>query len=81
MAEYKYEDALARLEEIIEKLEMGNLSLEESLTLFEEGIKLTKICTKILDEAEGRVQVLIKDLNGELDFMDLKDFDGGCIKS
>ncbi|KXG78158.1 Exodeoxyribonuclease 7 small subunit [Fervidicola ferrireducens] len=76
MPEYKYEEAIARLEEIIEKLEQGNLSLEESLSLFEEGIKLTKICTKILDEAEGRVQVLIKDLNGQIDF---KDFDGGCI--
>nr|PZN03123.1 MAG: exodeoxyribonuclease VII small subunit [Bacillota bacterium] len=75
MPEYKYEDAIARLEEIIEKLEGGNLSLEESLSLFEEGVKLTKICTKILDEAEGRVQVLIKDLNGQIDF---KDFDGGC---
>ncbi|TYP51641.1 exodeoxyribonuclease VII small subunit [Thermosediminibacter litoriperuensis] len=76
MTEYKYEDAIARLEDIIEKLEKGNLSLEESLNLFEEGIRLTKICTKILDEAEGRVQVLIKDLNGEIDF---KDFNGGCI--
>lgn len=72
--EYKYEDAIARLEYIASQLEKGDLTLEEALSFFEEGIKLIKICSKILDEAEGKVQVLTKDLNG--DFM-IKDFDGG----
>ncbi|HHV82118.1 exodeoxyribonuclease VII small subunit [Tepidanaerobacter syntrophicus] len=72
--EYKYEDAIARLEYIAGQLEKGDLTLEEALSFFEEGIKLIKICSKILDEAEGKVQVLTKDLNG--DFV-IKDFDGG----
>ncbi|HHW02666.1 MAG TPA: exodeoxyribonuclease VII small subunit [Thermoanaerobacterales bacterium] len=71
---YKYEEVLSRLEEITNQLEKGNLTLEEALTLFEEGINLTKVCSKILDEAEGKIEVLVKDLNGNIS---LKDFNGG----
>ena len=71
---YKYDEALARLEYIAQKLEKGDLTLEEALTFFEEGVKLVKICSKMLDQAEGRIQILTKDLNGDII---IKDFNGG----
>lgn len=51
-----FEDALARLEEIVEKLEAENISLEESVKLYEEGIKLSKSCTQTLEQAELRIE-------------------------
>jgi exodeoxyribonuclease VII small subunit len=62
----KFEDALSRLESIVEELESGELSLEESLAAFEEGIRLSRICSKQLDEAERKVEILIKGDDGEL---------------
>ncbi len=64
MAEKKFEAALARLEEIVQELEKGDIPLEQSLKLFEEGIKLSRICNKRLEEAERKVEILIKDKNG-----------------
>ena len=64
--EIKFEDALSELEGIVEKLERGELSLEESLTAFEEGIRLSRICSKRLDEAEKKIEILIKGEDGEL---------------
>lgn len=58
-AERSYEEAVSRLEEIVQRLETGELSLEESLTLFEEGIHLAKYCTGKLDAAEGRLEILL----------------------
>lgn len=55
-----FEIALKRLEEIVQKLESGDLSLDESLRLFEEGIELSRLCTKKLSEAEAKVEKLIK---------------------
>jgi len=55
-----FESALKRLEEIVQKLEEGNLSLDDSLKLFEEGIQLSRFCTKKLSEAEKKVEKLIK---------------------
>jgi len=75
--QYKYEEAVAKLEQIIERLEKGDLTLEQTLEFFEEGVKLTKICSKILDEADAKIQVLTKDLNGDFYY---KDFDGGQTK-
>ncbi len=66
MAEKKFEDALGRLEEIVKELESGDLSLDVSLKLFEEGIKLSRICNKRLEEAERRVEILLKDKAGNL---------------
>ena len=66
MAEKKFEAALARLEEIVKELERGDLPLEQSLKLFEEGIKLSRICHKRLDEAERRVEILLKDKTGAI---------------
>jgi exodeoxyribonuclease VII small subunit len=57
--ERSYEEAYSRLEEIVQALEHGELSLEESLTLFEEGVQLAKYCNGKLDSAEGRLQVLL----------------------
>ena len=66
MAEKKFEEALARLEEIVRELESGDLPLEQSLKMFEEGIKLSRICNKRLEEAERRVEVLLKDKAGTI---------------
>ncbi len=60
-----FEGSLKKLEEIVSKLEDGELSLEESLKLFEEGIGLSRDCQKHLEEAERRIEVLIKDASGD----------------
>ncbi len=64
MAEKKFEDAMQRLEEIVENLEKGDLSLEESLKRFEEGMNLVNFCSKKLEEAEQKVTILIKESGG-----------------
>lgn len=60
MAKEKFEEALGRLEDIVKKMEAGEMSLEESLKAFEEGIKLARLCSRKLDEAERRVEILLK---------------------
>jgi exodeoxyribonuclease VII small subunit len=64
MTDLKFEDALARLEQIVHTLESGNLPLEESLKAFEEGIALARHCAKYLEEAERRIELLTKDESG-----------------
>ena len=65
--EYKdFEKALARLESIVTELEKGELALEEALKLFEEGIKISRFCNAKLDEAERKVEILVKGEKGEL---------------
>lgn len=68
MAEKKenFEKNLKELEEVVKSLESGNVELDDMLSLFERGIKLTKSCTKLLDEAEQKINVLVKGENGEL---------------
>ena len=66
MAEQKFEDAFQKLEALVKKLEDGNLSLEESLKAFEEGVRLSRFCSKKLDEAEKKVEILLKESNGRL---------------
>jgi len=66
MAEKKFETAMARLEEIVQKLEQGDLPLEQSLKLFEEGIRLSRICNARLEEAERKVEILLKDKAGNM---------------
>lgn len=61
----KFEECLQRLEKIVQELEMGDVPLEKSLTLFEEGIELSNSCRKELEEAEGKVEILLKN-NGKL---------------
>ena len=66
MAEKKFETALARLEEIVKTLEKGDVPLEQSLKLFEEGVKLSRVCARQLDDAERKVEILIKDREGKI---------------
>ena len=61
----KFEDCLERLERIVQELEKGEVPLEKSLTLFEEGMQLSATCRKQLEEAEGKVEILLKQ-NGKL---------------
>ena len=72
MAKEKFEDALEKLEGIVRKMETGELSLEESLKAFEEGIRLTRLCAGKLDEAERRVEILLRDGDG----LSIKPFQG-----
>ena len=60
-----FEDALQQLEQIVQKLEKGELPLEESLKLYEEGIRLSRLCHGKLEEAEGKIEMLMKDARGE----------------
>jgi exodeoxyribonuclease VII small subunit len=61
----KFEDCLQRLEKIVQELEKGDVPLEKSLTLFEEGMQLSNSCRKELEDAEGKVEILLKS-NGKL---------------
>ena len=61
-----FEHSLARLEEIVRKLESANLSLNEAMKLFEEGVQLSRDCQKHLEQAEGKVELLLKKAGGEL---------------
>ena len=74
MAEMKFEKAMERLEKIVEELEEGGLPLEESLKKFEEGIQLSRFCSRKLKEAEKKIEMLTKTAEGELD---VKPFDKG----
>ncbi len=66
MSKEKFEDALNKLEKIVSKLEEGDIPLEESLKLFEEGIRLSRVCNQKLDEAEKKVEILLKGKDGML---------------
>jgi exodeoxyribonuclease VII small subunit len=66
MSTHTYETALKRLEKIIEELESGDLPLEKSLKKFEEGVALSKFCSKKLEETEGKITQLVKDTDGTL---------------
>ena len=61
----RFEDCLQRLEQIVDELEKGNAPLEQALKLFEEGVQLSASCRKELEEAEGKVEILLKQ-NGKL---------------
>jgi exodeoxyribonuclease VII small subunit len=60
-----FEVCLQRLEQIVDELERGNVPLEQALKLFEEGVQLSASCRKELEEAEGKVEILLKQ-NGKL---------------
>lgn len=62
--ERTFEEALKRLEQIVERMEQGDLPLDESLALFQEGIDLSRICTRQLNTAEEYVQKLVRVENG-----------------
>ena len=65
--EMKFENALDKLEEIVRKLEEGELPLDDSLRMFEEGVKLARFCGGKLDAAERRIEVLMKNEQGRIE--------------
>jgi exodeoxyribonuclease VII small subunit len=72
MAEMKFEEALKKLEKIVEDLEGGDLPLDDALGKYEEGIKLSKLCAKKLEAAKKKVEILLKSEDGSVD---IKPFD------
>jgi exodeoxyribonuclease VII small subunit len=76
MSDLKFEDCLARLEQIVSALESGNLPLEESLRVFEEGTALARRCAKYLDEAERKIEILAKDEAGGLNARPFTEWEG-----
>jgi exodeoxyribonuclease VII small subunit len=79
-----FEEHLTQLESVVERLERGELTLDESVRLFEEGVKLSSACKKELEQAEGRVQVLVEGKGGAMQVAEMKvdgdekdDEDGG----
>ncbi len=73
-ASFNFENALEELEELVSAMEEGELSLEESLTAFEKGIKLTRECQAALKQAEQKVQVLMNE-SGATEDLDLPEND------
>lgn len=61
-----FERSLARLEEIVKRLENANLTLDDAMKLFEEGVTLSRECQKQLEDAEGRVEILLKKAGGKI---------------
>ena len=71
MAEVKFEEALKKLEKIVEDLEKGDLSLDEALKKYQEGIELSRSCSSKLDSAKKKIDVLVKNKKGEFEFKPL----------
>jgi exodeoxyribonuclease VII small subunit len=67
-----FEQRLSELEAVVERLEQGELPLDEAVRLFEQGMHLSESCKKELNEAEGRIQVLIERAGGSMKAQDLK---------
>lgn len=74
----QFEKALERLEKIVEALEGGELSLDEALKKYEEGVKLSRSCSKKLSETEKKIEMLTRSLNGAAD---LEDAETGLKKT
>ena len=72
-----FEEQLMALESVVEKLERGELSLDESVHLFEEGVKLSNACKKELEAAEGRIQILVEQSRNAMRVVDLDVETGG----
>lgn len=66
MAKQTYEKALKNLEDIVKEIESGDLPLEQAIKKFEEGIRLSKFCSQILDETEQKITILLKDSDGNI---------------
>ncbi len=76
--ELKFEEAIADLDQVVEQLESGDLSLEDSLAAFEKGVGLVRYCNQKLSEVEKKVELLVKDKQGQLQ---LKAFGNGPADS
>jgi exodeoxyribonuclease VII small subunit len=70
--EKSFEDSFTRLEKILEKLESDDVTLEETIKMYEEGLMLTKFCYDKLNNAELRIKEINKSLKGELEIKDYK---------
>ena len=70
-----FESSLGELEKIVRKLEDGDLSLEESLKLFEDGVRLSRECQERLNAAERRIEILLKDESGNPILQEIKSDD------
>ncbi len=75
MAKFKFEESMLKLEETVNLLEKGDLTLEESLANYESGIKIYKQCVSLLDGIEKKIQVLTKDNDGNLQAKNISDSD------
>lgn len=73
MAEIKFEDALKKLERIVEDLEKGELSLDEALKKYQEGIELARVCSQRLESAKKKIDVLAKNKKGEFELKGLDE--------
>jgi exodeoxyribonuclease VII small subunit len=71
MSELKFEGALARLEEIVRSLELGEAALDEALVLFEEGVKLARFCNQQLDQAQAKIEIMMND--GKIETFEVSD--------
>lgn len=69
----KFESALEELEQVVEQLESGELSLEDSLSAFEKGVGLVRFCNQKLNEVEKKIEMLVKDKEGKLQLKALVD--------
>ena len=65
MAEQTFEQLVSQLEKVVRQLEQGELSLDQSIAAFEEGVKLARTCEKKLQEAKGKIEQLVKDESGK----------------
>jgi len=71
VAEVKFETALKKLEEIVEKLESPDLSLDEALKLFESGVTYTRLCQEKLSQVEKKIKQLVKNNKGQLELEEM----------
>ena len=69
-SKHNFEEAMTKLEKIVEELEQGDFSLEDSMKKFEQGLELGNVCKGMLDKAEQKVKVLIENAEGELEEKD-----------
>ncbi|HEY4382769.1 MAG TPA: exodeoxyribonuclease VII small subunit [Acidobacteriaceae bacterium] len=75
-----FEKHLTQLETVVERLERGDLSLDESVRLFEEGMKLSQSCKEELEQAEGRIQVLVQTKGGGMQVAELETDEDDAIE-
>jgi exodeoxyribonuclease VII small subunit len=73
MAELKFEEALKKLEKIVDDLERGDLSLDEALKKYQEGIELSRLCAQRLENAKKKIDTLIKNKKGEFELKPLEE--------
>ena len=75
MAEIKFEEALKKLEKIVEELEGGDVTLDEALKKYQEGIELSRICNQRLENAKKKIDLLVKNKKGEFELKAVSDAD------